>query len=284
MLPRILSKIHRHLRFQPVPGKVARFVERGGYTLAEMVVGFVVVGGVLGVTLQAVSARTPPAGSVTRGSAGGSLDILGTGPPLQAYGVVLVHADRDSVSFRQLWARGVVCALPQDGLLDLAMPSEPGRRAPGRGRDGVMLAVGSPEDPVGRSEMPVRAVGAGSTRCNGVDLPTGLERRRVTVSGHSDSERTRLSVGGAAYLYEQTTYRRGDSGGIHGVRLEPDGHIPAGAGAQEDRSDSTDQKGDTGSSRVVLVVEAVNHGRAGEPLEPRHATVRVDLSSRDRMR
>jgi len=269
--------------FRQIAGKVAHVADLGGYTVAEMVVGLTVVGGMIGMTFQALSVRAPTIEGTTSSRAGESLDLLGPDRPLIASGAILVHADRDSVTLREPWARGVVCALPGEDLLDLVFPFDAGRRLLDTHRGRVVVKVGMTEDQLWRRAIPAKAVGAASTRCNGFALPAGEERRRVTVSGLSGPERTMLTVGGAVYLYQQTTYRRGDFGGIHGVRLAPDAtrgaNDPDVAGAHGERSGGPGQVWAPGRSRLVLLVEATNRGEAGE-YAIRLDTVRIGLTSR----
>jgi prepilin-type N-terminal cleavage/methylation domain-containing protein len=279
-----------------------------GYTLIELLVAMVLAGIVVGTLFQVLSGQgrfveMQSSREEVQQNSRAALELLASEIRTVPAGAAIVSASRDSVTIRAPRIWGVVCALPGGGTLDLSIPAIGGATYSTNLGTGVVVNVGTVVAPIWTSAVPVTAIGAAASTCNGADLPPWTERRRVSISATPLAGSTAPAIGNVAYLYEQVTYRSGISASVPGTWIQR--RIGDGVGATNQPmagpvreeaglffqffagssttpltspvSSAADRAGIT---RVRVGVESVSRNRMGEFRESKADTLTVTLRNR----
>jgi hypothetical protein len=168
---------------------------------------------------------------------------------------------------------------------------------------GLVVNVGTRSAPIWTAAVPLSGIGAAGATCGGGELPSGLERRRVTPSALPRAGGGGPEIGNVAYLYEQVTYRSGSSAGVPGRWVQR--RIGDGAGATNQPMAGpigetsglmfeyfagqsaaplpkpvSDAAGRASITRVRVVIEAVSRNRMGRHRETGTDTLIVVLRNR----
>lgn len=189
---------------------------QSGFTLIELLVALMISGLLVGVIFQLMQGQGrfmefQSAREEVQQNSRAAAELIGgelrTVPGMGG----LVRGDADSLTMRvpRIW--GVVCFAPAgSSTIDIAVPHAEGVDLTPADSTGVAVNLSA----TGTSTAAqVLSVAAPESACNGQTLPVQARMRRVTISGVLVGPQ----VGDPAYLYDQVTYRTGNSAGVDGL-------------------------------------------------------------------
>jgi hypothetical protein len=132
-------------------------------------------------------------------------------------GEALVVATGSEITFRAARIWGVICS-GGGASLDVVFPQIAGVSAAVNSGTGVIVNLGTAGSPLWSNAVAVttNGIGASSSTCGGANLPAGVERRTLTLSGTPQNGSTQPAVGNVLYIYDQVSYRASTSAGMPG--------------------------------------------------------------------
>jgi prepilin-type N-terminal cleavage/methylation domain-containing protein len=281
--------------------------ERGGFTVIELLIALVISGVVVGSIFQLISGHgrfveRQSAREEVQQNSRAALELIGSELRTVPAGDALVQATTDSVTIRAARAWGVVCAVGGATSLDVVLPVISGASYATNTGSGVVVNLGTYAAPSWSSAVPLNSVGGATSSCNGSALPSGVERRTLTLGAtpqNADGTVT-PAAGNILYIYDQVTYRSGSSSAVPGLWIQRRvgegaggsqpmaGPIPSGglrfefyaAGSSTPLSTPLSAAGRASVTRVAVVVEAVSRNSLGDAPESKADTVIVALRNR----
>jgi prepilin-type N-terminal cleavage/methylation domain-containing protein len=199
--------------------------DRSGFTLVELVVAMVIGAVVTSVLFQLLTGQgrfveLQSAREEVQQNTRAAVELIGSELRTLPGGGSLTMAAADSMTMRSVRVWGVVCAVPGGSTLDVVIPVVAGAAYTPNSGTGVVVNLGTVAAPIWSNAVAVTGIGGATASCAGSALPAGAERRTFTLASMPQSGASTAAVGNAVYLFEQVTYRTGESAGIPGKWIQ----------------------------------------------------------------